>query len=367
MNQSQDQCATINSSSDASLNETQNVDADSKQSSTCRFCAKIFATRALANHQNRCKANKGKPKQVQAYKFCILNESVFEHILSFLTNQALTKLQMITGDRYPDCKPQLARYCCKCENDNPVILHKKVAKEQYGVKDISAIPCQDRRSNTPYDRVALENHMLASCGSKLGWLRVIAKRDIYKKQLDATKQRRERERHSFLESLATGFASYVESILWKETDEDVLGSASSRFVVLSGALEARGLRLRADSYICKEFIVWGYGNVSDVVDTMEEMHFLFAHTEYERVCAQRIKAIQDDWGGWLRRESTSVLIQTCREKLKAELCVDYLGDNRGLVLPQIWEKCRWRFEEVNSSSIEPRLKALYIFSGRGHP
>ncbi|KAG6955582.1 hypothetical protein JG687_00011118, partial [Phytophthora cactorum] len=288
-------------------------------------------------------------------------------------------------DSRPDCKPQLARYCCKCENDNPVILHglcrecesttegyeplvsKKVAKEQYGVKDISAIPCQDRRSNTPYDRVALENHMLASCGSKLGWLRVIAKRDIYKKQLDAIKQRRERERHSFLESLATGFASYVESILWKETDEDVLESASSRFVVLSGALEARGLRLRADSYICKEFIVWGYGNVSDVVDTMEEMHFLFAHTEYERVCAQRIKAIQDEWGGWLRRESTSVLIQTCREILKAELCVDYLGDNRGLVLLQIWEKCRWRFEEVNSSSIESRLKALYIFSGRGHP
>ncbi|KAG2933202.1 hypothetical protein PC117_g12934 [Phytophthora cactorum] len=177
--------------------------------------------------------------------------------------------------------------------------------------------------------------MLASCGSKLGWLRVIAKRDIYKKQLDAIKQRRERERHSFLESLATGFASYVESILWKETDEDVLESASSRFVVLSGALEARGLRLRADSYICKEFIVWGYGN--------------------------------DEWGGWLRRESTSVLIQTCREILKAELCVDYLGDNRGLVLLQIWEKCRWRFEEVNSSSIESRLKALYIFSGRGHP
>ncbi|ETO62538.1 hypothetical protein F444_19565 [Phytophthora nicotianae P1976] len=369
----------------SSFERKQHLDGISHQSSTCTYCKKTFEIPAFSRHQNRCKAKKGNNKHCQTLTFCILNDSVFQHILSFLTNQTLTKLQMITGHRYPDCKPQLARYCCKCENDNPVILRglcreceattegyeplvsKKVAKERYCVKDILAIPCQDRRSNTLYDRVALENHMLASCGSKLRWLRVIAKRGIYRKQQETATQRREYERRLFLESLTKGFSSYVESVSWKETNEDKLESAGSRFVVLSGALETRGLRLRVDSYICKEFILWGYGYVSDVVDTMEEMNFLFTHTDYEQLCAQRINALQDEWGGWFRRELMNDVVQKCREKLKAQLCIDFLVESRGIVLPQKWESCRPRFEEVTSLGIEPKLQALYIYSGVGCP
>ncbi|ETP31722.1 hypothetical protein F442_19414 [Phytophthora nicotianae P10297] len=35
------------------------------------------------------------PKKIRS--FCIANESVYEAILSFLSNKALTKMQMITG------------------------------------------------------------------------------------------------------------------------------------------------------------------------------------------------------------------------------------------------------------------------------
>ncbi|KAF4045121.1 hypothetical protein GN244_ATG02505 [Phytophthora infestans] len=207
--------------------------------------------------------------------------------------------------------------------------------------------------------------MLVSCGSKLRWIHVIAKRDTHRKRLDVSKQQREHERCSFLKSLATGFSSNVESILWKETDEGVLATASTRFLMLSGALEARGLRLRVDSCICKEFIIWGYGYMSDVVDTMKEINFLFAHTEYEQLCAQRVKALQDEWGGWFRRELMYDVIQKCRERLKAELCADYLDDRRGFALPHKWERCRPRFDEVQSLNIEPKVKAQYMYLEEG--
>ncbi|ETO62539.1 hypothetical protein F444_19566 [Phytophthora nicotianae P1976] len=32
---------------------------------------------------------------------------------------------MITGDRYSNCEPHLATYCCKCENDNLAIFFHK--------------------------------------------------------------------------------------------------------------------------------------------------------------------------------------------------------------------------------------------------
>ncbi|KAG1702552.1 hypothetical protein DVH05_009501 [Phytophthora capsici] len=51
-------------------------------------------------------------------EFCILNEYIHEEILSYLSNQTLTKLQVATGDHYDGCEPELAQICCKCENDN---------------------------------------------------------------------------------------------------------------------------------------------------------------------------------------------------------------------------------------------------------
>ncbi|TDH69678.1 uncharacterized protein CCR75_008722 [Bremia lactucae] len=64
--------------------------------------------------------NRSKAEKTCSYRFCILNEKIHEEVLSFLGNQTLTKLQMITGDHYQQCEPELAAYCCQCENDNPI-------------------------------------------------------------------------------------------------------------------------------------------------------------------------------------------------------------------------------------------------------
>lgn len=92
-----------------------------------------------------------------AYSFVILNDKIFEHILSFLSNQTLTKLQGITGDNYPNCEPAIARFCCRCENNKPAIFynlcreceskHKSynpnttaaMARMVYGVQDFSTL------------------------------------------------------------------------------------------------------------------------------------------------------------------------------------------------------------------------------------
>ncbi|ETN17279.1 hypothetical protein PPTG_05116 [Phytophthora nicotianae INRA-310] len=70
-----------------------------------------------------------------------------------MSNQTLIKLQIATGDHYSGCEPDLAKYCCSCENDNPVIIRglclecesslpgymprmvKEMAKNKYGVRE----------------------------------------------------------------------------------------------------------------------------------------------------------------------------------------------------------------------------------------
>ncbi|ETP31778.1 hypothetical protein F442_19390 [Phytophthora nicotianae P10297] len=94
---------------------------------------------------------------------------------------------MITGDRYSNCEPHLATYCCKCENDNlAIFFHKVDAKKKFGVKDFSNIPETSRGSGL-YDRELLEKHMLERYGSKLGWLREIAAQDATRENVKGRK------------------------------------------------------------------------------------------------------------------------------------------------------------------------------------
>ncbi|ETL94152.1 hypothetical protein L917_07838 [Phytophthora nicotianae] len=89
----------------------------SKATSMCEYCSKT-------RHQNSCK---NKQKHVEAtakppFQFPIHSNTVFEYLLKFMSNQTLIKLQIATGDHYSGCEPDLAKYCCSCENDNPVII-----------------------------------------------------------------------------------------------------------------------------------------------------------------------------------------------------------------------------------------------------
>ncbi|KAG2778496.1 hypothetical protein Pcac1_g11386 [Phytophthora cactorum] len=240
-----------------------------KSTAVCEYCDKEFTTRGISLHLKKCPAkqahDKAAAKKTRSYKFSILNEAVHEEILSFLGNQTLTKMQMITGDRYQQYEPALARYCCKCENDNPVILDKQVAKDKYGLreKDFYDTPSVSGQND---DCIALENCMIEMCGSKMGWVRYIAKRDIRKRKARATRKQNEDEMDAFLKSLAPGFVPYVWAIGFKKTDDNLLRKS---FVALKAKLDERGLHLRASSTLCSDYITEGVGKIEDVVRDTE--------------------------------------------------------------------------------------------------
>ncbi|GMF27404.1 unnamed protein product [Phytophthora fragariaefolia] len=357
-----------------------------KPPAACAFCSRMFTARGMTRHQNKCAKKQAHDsaaaKKPRAYRFSILNEAVFEHVLEFLSNQSLTKLQMLTGDRYDRCEPELARYCCQCENDNPVMLNglcreceselptympcttKETAKTHYGVrdKDFPRIPCQVRKHYTLFDRITLEDHMIRTCGSKMAWVRDIAKRDTRKKKLNATLHKKEKEETKFLESLAPGFAVYIASVGFKKTDKEVLQEWSRRYVVLIQALQVRRLKLWEDSRLCNDFITAGFGQVEEVVDTMEEMNFLFAHTSYSRRCENKIHNMCDNGlSEWYPRGEFREMMQDCRNEAKIELCIEYLEDRKGLTLPRKWERCRQRFDTVRASGASPMQKRNHIY------
>ncbi|KAG3112848.1 hypothetical protein PI124_g1224 [Phytophthora idaei] len=303
---------------------------------------------------------------------CTLDENVFGLILSFLSNQALTKLHTATGDCYSNCEPHLTQFCCECGNDNPKILHnvcrecesksgnylpladKEMATSVYGVKlrDLAEIPhytSTGREDVTQYRRVDLENYLVAKYGSKLGWLREIACRDMVERKIQEMEQQEREEREAYMESLAPGFAIYAQLIDLEETNKSLLEQCSKRFAALTSALKSRGLQLRPTFKPCEQFIVAGDGNISDVVDTTEEMRFLDICTDYPRRCQWKVQS---------GHHGNKAIC----EEAKMELCIAYLENHRGLRLPRKWEDCRSRFEEVRRTRGIPQCEGRYIYS-----
>ncbi|ETL27482.1 hypothetical protein L916_18981 [Phytophthora nicotianae] len=296
---------------------------------------------------------------------CILNENVFEHILSFLSNQALTKLHTVTGDCYSNCQSHLTQFCCACGNDNPKILHnvcrecesksgnyvpfadKDMATSVYGLKmrELGEVPPCTSTNETLYRRVDLENYLEAKYGSKLGWLREIARRDMVERKIQEMEQQEQEERAVFMESLAPGFVIYAQLIGLEETNKSLLWQCSQRFDALRAALRSRGLQLRPGLKQCERYVVAGDVDISDVVDTTEENVFLDTRTDYQ----WKMKKAQHGNGA-------------SGEKAKMELCISYLENHKGLKLPRKWENCRPRFEEVIRSGGTPQCEVRYIYS-----
>ncbi|KAK1931207.1 hypothetical protein P3T76_013396 [Phytophthora citrophthora] len=184
-----------------------------KPTSICEYCNKTFTSRGMSLHQRKCfkklDHDKAEAKKTKGYKFCFLNESVHEEILSYLSNQTLTKMQRITGDHYDGCEPELAKICCKCENDNISIIHhlcrqcvprkhyrervgKKAARIVYGVNEsfLYGLPCERSGTRSLFERTMLEKFMLRTCGSKKEWLRQIVKVRTRRENAIAAQKRR---------------------------------------------------------------------------------------------------------------------------------------------------------------------------------
>ncbi|KAL3669857.1 hypothetical protein V7S43_005236 [Phytophthora oleae] len=323
----------------------------------------------------------------RSYNFCILTELVFEIILSFMGNQTLTKMQMLTGDHYPKCESDLARCCCKCENDNLTTsshlcrecenatycysnyVTRRSARTLYGVKDFSQIS----KSRAVYT---------ISLSWRITWCEYAVRRwpgceksrfedGLGARSRGATRQsqeakRRKEERRTVIAHLDPDFRTYIYSFKMSRSGKcaryTALERSQTKFKELKAALTKRGLPSEPDFQCCKAFIMTKSGDLDRVVDNMEEKHFLFTQTEYPRLSGDRIDAD--------RHWKYPALVEAKAanwKKIKADLCVQYLLDNKGVTIPQKWENCRQRFEEVVSGNLDPKLRALYIYSGEAQP
>jgi hypothetical protein len=64
---------------------------------------------------------------------------------------------------------------------------------------------------------------------------------------------------------------------------------------LGRALNAVGCVLREDSHLCNSYIYYGGVELQDVVNTMEEMKFFFAHTKYKEIFDGLHQIAQDEY------------------------------------------------------------------------
>lgn len=85
------------------------------------------------------------------------------------------------------------------------------------------------------------------------------------------------------------------------------GPAVQRYATLYAALAARGLQLRDDSALCRAHVFGGAaaeaaetaeGAVAELVQTMDDMHYLYTRTDYarrlQRACDAAYRALRDD-------------------------------------------------------------------------
>ena len=345
----------------------------------CDRCAKQFKARGLKLHQRHCRSIMSSSPQVLknlTYKFVIINDDVFNNILSFLGNQSLSKLQCATGDKYPNCNPDIIKYCCKhCENDNPAILeevctdcHSKMngykrlitkteAKELYGIKDFDGISYEARKHYFLFNRRELDEHMIKLFKSKYLWLESIYKKDHKRLARIKEEERKATDRSNFIKSLSIEFDRYINKCnIVCVSSNKTLQQQYNRFLILRDALKKFNLSIRSDSSLCQEYIFNNSGCVSDIVETMEEMNFLFNHTKYSSQVKKEInqyKKDQVEFGEWIPREEYDSNIQSCRDNVKMKICIEHLIANSDVVLPIAWLRCKIRFNEVVAANINP--------------
>ncbi|KAG1702553.1 hypothetical protein DVH05_009502 [Phytophthora capsici] len=283
------------SSNDGAVNPSKRT----KATSSCKYCSKSFTSRGLSLHQRKCSMKlaheKKEAKKTRAYKFCILNESVHEEILSFLSNQTLTKMQLITGDHYEGCEPELAKICCKCENDNFTIgcflcrqcaqkwpvyrfgrllrVTKAMANKFYGVKlrDLSTLEYERSSGSCLYDRATLENFMLKSYGSKKGLLRHLVNVRARWEKAEAEKWRR-KKLCDFLVIRALELVSLVKTGHYKELKVEDKDQWYPRLYDIKKACQDGGLNFLSvlESTLCKDFIENGIGSVEAVMNGIQQ-------------------------------------------------------------------------------------------------
>lgn len=118
---------------------------------------------------------------------------------------------------------------------------------------------------------------------------------------------------------------YMRLCSTKNANASILVQMWNRLTQLGVALAGKQCVMRTDSRLCIEYIDNGYGSVDSIVETMCEMKFLFAHTNY--------KSIRDDIADKMAREmieydgyvSWSDINPLASEKAKVKAIEEWAG------------------------------------------
>lgn len=179
-----------------------------------------------------------------------------------------------------------------------------------------------------YRVVDVEKYVVMKFGSYLAFAHEKKERTARKQQRQNTLRRNKEEKQQrFLEYLQYNNIEYREVCnysemadeLYEKCDIDGLLDCVNRFHELKGALLQKQCILRNDSKLCKMYVEGETEHtLEEVVDTMEEMKFLFTHTNYKVVrdqIADKLAEEQRRYDGYVDWEDVNLLASAEAKKI----------------------------------------------------
>jgi hypothetical protein len=217
------------------------------------------------------------------------------------------------------------------------VLHGGVSGRQ---KDHDGVPADIQPKYTLYTLTDLDACMVSIHQTKARWLKHIAMIGIKKQRREETAEQKERQLQlaidSYLSTCSKSFQTYFSAKL-KDLDLFSIKSCYTRFVILETELVKYGLSIRTDSSLYETHIRHGRESVYDVIQTMEEIKFLFANTNYRQLCNGHIDQFKEQERAYKRYVPMDANMLACLE---------YLAEPTTRGLSAKWRQCRTRYEEA---------------------
>lgn len=210
--------------------------------------------------------------------------------------------QYNTKPRQNTC-PVSTKYISKINNVRSTQIVASTAKKDYGLNDddLSKIDCKFVRNPhyscaSPmrlYRRVDIERYLSSKYGGYKAYLAEQKRKALQKQKRQNTQlKNRDEKQKQFNDYLAKNNINHDEVCGYSETANNYYSKYNlddflecvNRYNALQEALRQRNCILRHDSKLCKMYIDGDTTyTLYEVADIMEEMQFLFAHTNYEEI------------------------------------------------------------------------------------
>ena len=206
------------------------------------------------------------------------------------------------------------------ENKKNIQKERKEKRESDRMNELRAM---EQKYN-----ISMSNYYVDYCAGR------ISKSEIASIIGDLIEQKRRRDEIShYLDFTNEEREKYVNSTMTLENFRNGLIEQKNRRTELVKKLEEKGLQLRDDSKLCKQYIKRGEGNLQHIVDVMEEMDWFYKNTKYSKFYKEAKDKEYQDWRsyrGW--GESFEYDPTEISEIAKKMAISDYLG---GSALPPL--------------------------------